>query len=216
MICLENVGKKFFKHHVLSKINLKLNSSDRIAIIGGNGAGKTTLFRCLLGHYTHQGNITIFGRNARRNRVELLKDVGFVPQIPPPIQMTVEELINFNLSISDTVTKDDIFSVASDLKLDILEHQKKPFFKFSGGMQQKLLIALALAKKPKLLVLDEPAANLDPYGREIFFERLQEIPKETIVLLTSHRVNEVKNFVNRVIEMDCGNVIGDQRFEVIK
>lgn len=213
MISIKNVGKKFGKAKILNNCSLSFKDGDRVAIVGGNGAGKTTLLRCLLGHYIYSGKITVFGMDARKKREEVLQKVGFVPQLPPPIQMTISELINFSIAITDDLSKEDIYSVAKDLHFDIGGNLSKPFSKLSGGMKQKMLIALALAKKPSLLVLDEPAANLDPYGREIFFKRIAKIPKETIVILTSHRIKEVHDLVNRVVEMDCGHIVKQVRME---
>jgi len=213
MISIKQVGKKFGKVKILNGCSLSFKEGDRVAIIGGNGAGKTTLLRCLLGHYIYSGSISVFGMDARKQREKVLQKVGFVPQLPPPIQMTINELINFTVAITEGLSKDEIYSVAKDLHFDIGGNLSKPFLKLSGGMKQKMLIALALAKRPSLLVLDEPAANLDPYGRDIFFKRIAKIPKETIIILTSHRIKEVHDLVNRVVEMDSGHIVRQDRTE---
>ncbi len=96
------------------------------------------------------------------------------------------------------------------LGLDLSQHRKQIFFKLSGGMKQKLLIAIALARNPKILILDEPSANLDPDARETFFSLLDGMPKETVMLLSSHRVDEISQLVNRVVEMDQGKVVLDR------
>nr|MBP8898121.1 ABC transporter ATP-binding protein [Sulfuritalea sp.] len=81
----------------------------------------------------------------------------------------------------------------------------------SGGMKQKLLIAIALGREAKVLVMDEPAANLDPEARKIFFELLAERQQDVTMLISSHRLNEVSALVNRVVEMDMGKVVLDDR-----
>jgi ABC-2 type transport system ATP-binding protein len=78
-------------------------------------------------------------------------------------------------------------------------------------MKQKLLIAIALGREAKVLVMDEPAANLDPEARKIFFELLAERQEDVTMLISSHRLNEVSALVNRVIEMDMGKVVLDDR-----
>ena len=85
------------------------------------------------------------------------------------------------------------------------------FVRLSGGMKQKLLIAIALGRDAKVLVLDEPAANLDPEARKIFFELLAERAESATMLISSHRLNEVSTLVNRVIELDMGKVVLDDR-----
>jgi len=86
---------------------------------------------------------------------------------------------------------------------------KKPFQKLSGGMKQKLLIALALAGQPDILIMDEPAANLDPEARQAFFLQLIRSMEQTTMLLSSHRVDEISNLINRIVEIDYGRVVQD-------
>jgi ABC-2 type transport system ATP-binding protein len=86
-----------------------------------------------------------------------------------------------------------------------------PFVKLSGGMKQKLLIAIAMGRDTNILVMDEPAANLDPDARHIFFELLAERLQNTTMLISSHRLDEVAPLVNRVLEMDRGKVVLDDR-----
>ena len=83
----------------------------------------------------------------------------------------------------------------------------------SGGQKQKILISIALGRNAKILILDEPAANLDPEARHIFFKLLAEKKDEVVMLISSHRLDEVAALVNRVIEMDQGIVILDDCVE---
>ncbi len=211
VIQLAQVSKHFARQQVLERLDLHVKTGDRIALIGQNGAGKTTLIRTLLGQYVHEGKLRVFGRDPRNHRVEVLKRIGFVPQHPPPLQMSVSELVGFADSLAERPVLQSIFEHASELELDLAEHSAKPFFKLSGGMKQKLLIALTLGRSPDLLIMDEPAANLDPSGRKAFFAQLARLPKKTTMLLSSHRVDELLNLVNRVVEMDCGVIVLDER-----
>ncbi|MCP4399076.1 MAG: ABC transporter ATP-binding protein, partial [bacterium] len=172
MIKIKNLTKKFGKTPILDSINLTVKRSDRIALIGPNGAGKTTLIRTILGQYMFDGELAVFDKNPRHHRVEILDRIGFVPQLPPPIQMIVGELVNFSAAISRNSSIEAIHQKAGELGLDIGANVKKPFQKLSGGMKQKLLIAIALARQPEVLIMDEPAANLDPQGRQAFFLQL--------------------------------------------
>ncbi len=105
MIEVNKLTKKFGKTTVLDSINLSVNQGDRIALIGPNGAGKTTLIRAILGQYVFDGELTVFEKNPRQHRVEILNRVGYVPQLPPPIQMSVKELVQFSAAIN--AKKDD-------------------------------------------------------------------------------------------------------------
>jgi len=210
MIRFENVGKDFRRHRVLDVVNLELELGERIALIGSNGAGKTTLIRCLLGEYTHQGRVTIAGQGPRSGRTQVLGKIGFVPQLPPPLKMPVGQLLNFAAAVCCSEGA-RMHAVARRLGLQLDDILARPFNRLSGGMKQKLLIAIALGRDTQVLVMDEPAANLDPEARHIFFNLLAERLDNTTMLISSHRLDEVAPLVNRVVEMDMGRIVLDDR-----
>ena len=210
MIRCENLSKSFRRARVLDGVNLDIALGERIALIGSNGAGKTTLIRCLLGEYVHEGSVTIDGLSPRTERTAVLGNIGFVPQLPPPLKMPVGQLIDFSASLSGADSK-QIDAIAGRLGLDVTTIRARPFIKLSGGMKQKLLIAIALGRNAKLLIMDEPAANLDPEARKIFFDLLAERQESATMLISSHRIDEVAALVNRVIEMDMGKVVLDDK-----
>ncbi len=208
MIQFQQVTKRFRRQEVLKGIDLEVARGDRVALVGSNGAGKTTLIRCLLGEYTCGGTVAIDGRAPRRHRTEVLKRVGFVPQIAPPLKMPVGQLIRFAAGVCDS-DAGRMIEVAGRLGLELKAIRRQPFNKLSGGMKQKLLIAIALGRDCELLVLDEPAANLDPEARHIFFGLLAEKKDRAAMLISSHRLDEVASLVNRVVEMDQGRIVLD-------
>lgn len=210
MISFKNVTKTFKRSRVLDDVSLDLAKGERIALVGSNGAGKTTLIRCLLGEYTHDGQVLVGDLAPRDNRGTVLARVGFVPQIPPPLKMPVGELIGFAAGICKSDPK-AMVAVMADLGLEYGRIRKLPFVKLSGGMKQKTLIAIALGRASDILIMDEPAANLDPEARHIFFRLLAARQDDGIMLITSHRLDEVAALVNRVIEMDRGKVALDDR-----
>ncbi|MES9845427.1 MAG: ABC transporter ATP-binding protein [Candidatus Sedimenticola sp. PURPLELP] len=212
MIRFEKVVKSFRRQQVLKGVDLDIALGDRVALVGSNGAGKTTFIRCLLGEYTCQGHVSVDGMNPREHRREVLSRIGFVPQLPPPLKMPVHQLIHFAASLSDSDPR-KMEAVAERLGLDVQQFKHQPFVKLSGGQKQKLLISIALGRDVELLVLDEPAANLDPEARGIFFELLAEKQEDTAMIISSHRLDEVAALVNRVIEMDQGIVVLDDRVE---
>ena len=210
LIKAERLSKSFNKTKVLRELDIEWEAGERIALIGQNGAGKTTLIRCILGQYVYDGNLNILSKNPRKQRVEILKEIGFVPQIPPPLKITVKEMLKFFSNISN-VDEEKFVQIARELGLNISESFSKPFVALSGGMKQKLLVSFALGREPKVLLMDEPSANLDPAAREIFFNYLAEYNKEALLVLSSHRMEEIKGLVNRVVEMDFGKVVLDKK-----
>ncbi|MBK9785352.1 MAG: ABC transporter ATP-binding protein [Betaproteobacteria bacterium] len=210
MIQFNNVAKTFRRARVLDGITLNIGLGERVALIGSNGAGKTTLIRCLLGEYTFDGTVAINGLDPRSNRTVVLGQIGFVPQLPPPLKMPVGQLIEFSAALCGTDPL-RIHAIAKRLGLDLESILARQFVRLSGGMKQKLLIAIALGRDAKVLVMDEPAANLDPEARKIFFDLLAERLEDATMIISSHRLDEVSALVNRVIEMDMGKVVLDDK-----
>lgn len=211
MIKINNLTKKFGSHVSLDNVSCEFNKNESIALMGANGAGKTTLIRSILGYYhPDAGDVSINGLDPIKQRVEVLKEISFVPQLPPPIKLNIDELIQY-ISISADVDKDKIMHYANEMKLDINANLNKSFFKLSGGMKQKLLIAISLAKKSNIIIYDEPTANLDPKARDDFYRLLKQNEEEKVLLFVTHRLEEIKDLVNRQIYMDLGKVVSDDK-----
>jgi ABC-2 type transport system ATP-binding protein len=210
MILFDQVIKKFRRQRVLDDLQLRIERGERVALVGANGAGKTTLIRCLLGEYTHSGEISVEGLPARTQRRQILMQIGFVPQLPPPLKMPVGQLLHFAAALCRS-DPSRMAAIAQRLGLDTQQVWQRPFVKLSGGQKQKLLIGIALGRDSRILILDEPTANLDPAARRIFFELLAECGADATMLISSHRLDEVAALVNRVVELDQGKVILDDR-----
>ena len=211
MIKVSNLSKKFGSHLSLDAVTIEFNLNDSVALMGANGAGKTTLIRSILGYYhPNSGGVLINGLDPIKERVEVLKHVSFVPQLPPPIKLSVSELLSYVCKSSGVDVK-RIYHYAHEMKFDIKTNLGKSFFKLSGGMKQKLLIAISLAKESEIVIYDEPTANLDPKAREDFYALIQESKKEKLALFVTHRIEEVEAIVNRQVYMDLGKVISDER-----
>ena len=212
MIEFQSVSKQFKRNRVLEAVSLRIEKGERIALVGSNGAGKTTLIRCLLGEYACDGVVDIEGLAPRSHRKEVLGRVGFVPQLPPPLKMPVGQLIGFAARVC-AGDPQRIIDTTVRLGLDPLPIRRQPFVRLSGGQKQKLLIGIALGRDADILAMDEPAANLDPDARRTFFEILAERRDASTMLISSHRLDEVAPLVNRVVELDQGKVVLDDRVE---
>ena len=208
MIEIAGLSRAFGARRVLDEIRLAIGAGERVALVGANGAGKTTLIRCLLGEYRYEGELRIDGLSPRSARTALLRHVGFVPQLPPPLRMPVGELLRFAAEVCGC-QRERMEEVARRLALDPVAVRRQPFARLSGGQKQKLLIAVALGRDARLLLMDEPAANLDPAARGVFFELLAERAGRATMLLSSHRLDEVASLVSRVVELDHGRVVLD-------
>lgn len=208
MIQFKRVRKSFRRTRVLDGIDLTIAGGDRIALVGSNGAGKTTLIRCLLGQYTCEGEVRVGELAPREHRQEVLSRIGFVPQLPPPLKLPVAPLIEFAAELCGSESA-RMIAVAERLGLSVPEVARRPFVKLSGGEKQKLLIGIALGRDCELLILDEPAANLDPSARQALFVLLAERQERSTMIISSHRLDEVSGLVNRVVELDQGRIVLD-------
>jgi len=124
--------------------------------------------------------------------------------------LTVEENLQFYATIFGTTIKEN-YHLIEPIYRQIEPFKKRRAGQLSGGMKQKLLIAIAIAKNPEIFIFDEPTANLDPKGRENFYEIMKEYNKNRLIIFISHRIEEVLNLVNRKIELDLGKVILDEK-----
>ncbi|MCL2725182.1 MAG: ABC transporter ATP-binding protein [Polyangiaceae bacterium] len=208
MIRVDHVTKHFGAIAALDDVSLTIREGQRVAFVGTNGSGKTTLLRAILGLVRVKGKILIFGKDVARNPEVALRSVAYIPQIAPPIDAPVIEVVRAHAALRNK-QEDDVFTRARRLGLEPDACKKKKFRDLSGGMKQKLLAAMALAAETPVVVCDEPTANLDGYAREAFFEQINERKSTGIVVLCSHRIEEVKRLVDRVVELDDGRVVRD-------
>ncbi|WP_201352681.1 ABC transporter ATP-binding protein [Hydrogenimonas urashimensis] len=207
----KNVTKTFMGVRVLDNVSLSIALGERVAMMGPNGAGKTTFVRTVLGFYhIDGGSLRVEGFDPAKERTKVLQNIGFIPQLPPPVKLSISELLTF-VQRSTGSPKEAIVAQAEAMDLDIRSHLHKPFFKLSGGMKQKLLIAIALARRSRLLIFDEPTANLDPKAREHFYRLLSSIDYEHSTIFITHRIEEIEGLANRRVYMDLGKVVEDER-----
>ena len=207
---VSGLSKAFRNKRVLDRVDLDVERGERLALVGANGAGKTTLIRCLLGEYVCEGEVALGGLSPRSERARVLRRIGFVPQLPPPLKMPVAQLLGFAAAVCES-DAGRMAQVSERLGLDPSAIARQPFERLSGGQKQKLLIAVALGRDADVLILDEPAANLDPEARAVFFELLADRAATTTMLISSHRLDEVSSLVHRVVEFDHGRITLDDR-----
>jgi ABC-type multidrug transport system ATPase subunit len=208
MIVGRRLCKRFGDHIVLDDVSLSIDRGERVAVIGMNGAGKTTLFRCLLGVTRFTGQLTVGGADVRKTPRAARAKIGYVPQRAPQFDGTLGETMDFftELRGADPTRVTDYLKVVG---LDNEAERDKPVRALSGGMLQKVLLGLALGAGVDVLLLDEPTANLDPRARREFLRALREVPTDTTVILSSHRLADVEAVAQRVLVLHGGGFAFD-------
>ncbi len=205
MIHIENVGMRFGRTAAVDGVSLDLGPGDSVALWGANGAGKTTLIRCVLGLLRFRGRITVGGHDVLRHgkRARLL--VGYVPQeIGFYDDLGVAEAVRFFGRLKGLGHAD---AGATLGKVGLQGHEDKRIRELSGGMKQRLALAIALLGDPAVLVLDEVTASLDAVGRGEFLALLEQLSgMGRTLLFASHRIEEVASLAKRVAVLDQGRL----------
>ncbi len=205
---LDHVAKSYGRVAALAGVSLDLPSGSRVALIGPNGSGKTTLTRVIMGLVAHEGVVRLDGASGAGARTAAAPSIAYVPQVAPAMAVTVGDLIRTVASVRGLGTE-RIFEICAELGLAIDPIKKQPFRGLSGGMKQKLLIALALGVRPRLVILDEPTASLDAAARARFAALEREHLAGATVILCSHRLDELRTMVDRVVSLSEGRVAHD-------
>ncbi len=202
---LRGARKRFGKVEALRGIDLTIPGGRRVALVGPNGSGKSTLIRALLGLVDCEGEVRIDGPNPYESRVELARRLAYVPQVAPALGASVNELVAL-VCLTRGMERAEVRRMAGRLLLDLELIARQPFRNLSGGTKQKLLLAIAFAAHPSLLVMDEPTASLDEDARRRFLELCGELPATTTVILCSHRLEEVSHLTDHVLALHEGRV----------
>lgn len=201
----EHVTRSFGEVCALADVHFTIPAGRRVALIGPNGSGKSTLNRVLMGLVACAGRVRLDGHSPFAERVAIAHRMAYVPQIAPQLAAPVRELLRAVRGVRE-LRPGGFEGVARRLDLDLAALGPRPFRSLSGGMRQKLLIALAFASKASLLVLDEPTGSLDAQARERFFELFDATEAGATVLLCSHRLEEVRPLVDDVLFLSEGRL----------
>lgn len=193
---------------ILTRASFRVEGGERVALLGLNGAGKTTLFRCLLGMAGYRGHLTVDGQEIRTAGPTPRKLIGYVPQRPPRYDGTLAEMLALFTALRG-IPMETVTAQLATMGLAIADHGNKLVGNLSGGMIQKVLLVLAIAADPGILLLDEPTANLDPRARRDLLRILDAVPPSTTVLLSSHRLADVKAVARRVLVLHRGAFVYD-------
>jgi len=209
MITVTNLTKKFGRLTAVDNLSFTVNAGEAVSFWGANGAGKTTVLRCLLNLMPFDGRITINGQDITKAGKEVRRQIGFVPQeLTFHDDMTVAETMEFYALLRKLGYDFDCSSLLK--RLDLMPHRQKRVRDLSGGLKQRLALALALISDPPILLLDEPTASLDVNARNDFLALLLELKQAgKTMIFTSHRLEDMLTLADRVLVMAQGQLQAD-------
>ena len=217
VIQTHDLGKTYGDVAALQSLNLKVPQHSIFGFLGPNGAGKSTTIKLLLGlARPTSGTASIFGMDIRDQSPEIRTRVGYLAQDPRYYDdMTARETLRFTARFFFTGPRQKIEDrIAETLELVGLEDKAdRPIKGFSGGERQRLGIAQAQVNYPDLLILDEPAASLDPMGRRDVLEVMERLRKHTTVFYSTHILSDVQRVSDAVAILNHGKLVAQAPIE---
>ena len=210
-LTIENLSKTYPNGvKALDGINLKI-SNGMFGLLGANGAGKSSLMRTIASlQEPSSGSISFNGYDILAQPQEVRKHLGYLPQefgVYPKI--SAENLLDHMAILKGLHNKKERKEQVTALlqQVNLYQHRKKAVFTFSGGMRQRFGIAQALLANPKLIIVDEPTAGLDPEESNRFLNLLSEVGENVIVILSTHIVQDVRDLCSEMAILSNGKII---------
>lgn len=209
---IENLSKSFGDKKVLKDVSFDVNNSEIVGFLGKNGAGKSTTMKIICGLLSaDSGSVEICGHDIKKDRVEALKAMGVSIEAPALYDnLTGRE----NLKLMANWRSVDDKRVKEMEEYSKLGHNLNRLVKgYSMGMKMRLMLAMVLMAKPKLLILDEPMNGLDPDGVFELREEMKKLKEDGCsILFSSHQLAEVEKISDRIVMIESGQVVYNDKF----
>lgn len=213
-LVVSNIQKQYVGQKAVDDISFELHPGEIVGFLGPNGAGKSTTLKMIAGILTPDaGKITINHHLVQVDSIEAKKLIGYLPESNPLYKdLYVKEYLQFlgNVHQVQDLSK-RIKELIDFLQLGLMQHKK--IGELSKGYQQRLGIAAAMIHQPALLLLDEPTSGLDPNQLIEIREVIKQISKQSMILFSSHILQEVAAVCNRVVVMHQGKLVSNEPIE---
>ncbi len=216
-IKVNNITKLYGEQRALDAVSFEVNTSEIVGFLGPNGAGKSTMMKILTCFIPQtSGQASVCGYDVTEESLEVRKNVGYLPEHNPLyLDMYVKEYLEFVAGLHHLKnTKQCISEMIEMTGLQI--EQKKKIGALSKGYRQRVGLAQAMIHDPKVLILDEPTTGLDPNQLAEIRNLIIEVGKQKTVLLSTHIMQEVEAVCNRVIIINNGQIVANDKTSVLQ
>ncbi|MFH1457176.1 MAG: ATP-binding cassette domain-containing protein [Patescibacteria group bacterium] len=220
MIKVKNLGKSFRNNKVLNDLGFEIGENEIVGLLGPNGAGKTTTIRILTGFLPFEvGQVEILNKNIANtcDALKIKQKIGYLPENNPLYpEMLVYEYL-YMISELKQIDKKDIHKEIKRVveKTGIKSVYYRPISDLSKGFKQRVGLAVSILGDPQILILDEPTEGLDPNQRVDIRNLIKEFGKNKTVIISSHVLSEVENTCDRIIIINNGIIVKDDKTENI-
>ncbi len=208
---VRNLVKTFGKHEAVKSVSFTIGKGEIFGLLGPNGAGKSTTINMKCGYLEPtSGDTIIDGRSIEKEPLKVKRTLGVVPQeIALYKDLSALENLEFFGEIYGLRSKEIQTRAEEVLRfVSLYERRKEPVKNFSGGMQRRINMAIALMHRPALLLMDEPTVGVDPQSRENIFDTIEQLRDQgTTILYTTHYMEEAERLCNHIAIMDEGQII---------
>tara|TARA_B110000285_G_scaffold77761_1_gene89547 strand:- start:1108 stop:2022 length:915 start_codon:yes stop_codon:yes gene_type:complete len=216
-IVLKDLTKTYGSQRALDNISFSIDSGEIVGFLGPNGAGKSTTMKILCGYIPQTSGLAqIMGMEVSKDPISVKKRIGYLPELNPLYpDMYVAEYLKFISDIHKIKgSKEAIERVIESTGLSL--ERKKKIGQLSKGYKQRVGLAQALLNDPEVLILDEPTSGLDPNQVTEIRKLILSLGKDKTILLSSHIMQEVEAMCSRVIIINKGKIVADDKVEVVK
>ncbi len=217
MIKIDHLIKRYGTNYAVDDISFSIGEGEIVGFLGPNGAGKSTTMNILTGYLSAtSGKVTVAGIDILENPLEAKKAIGYLPEQPPLyLDMTVEEYLNFGYDLKNcTLNREKHLAEICEV-VKIGDVRRRVIRNLSKGYRQRVGIAQALIGNPKIIIFDEPTIGLDPKQIIEIRNLIRNLGRDHTVILSTHILQEVQAVCDRIIIINKGKLVADEKTENI-
>lgn len=218
MIKVEHLTKKYGERYAVNDLNFEVQRGEIVGFLGPNGAGKSTTMNILTGYLSStSGKAMIDGMDILEHPLAVKKKIGYLPEFPPLyLEMTVREYLSFVFDLKKCTLnrREHLEEIARVVKLD--DTMDRMIKNLSKGYRQRVGIAGAIVGNPEVIIFDEPTNGLDPKQIIDIRNLIRELGREHTIILSTHILSEVKTICDRILIINEGKIVADEKTENIE